>query len=171
MITFPILLGKKQVFRSYKMIPCDSLGLLIRITYPWRISDILALFLNVQVVTIANAGGLRPGALVTVLPGQPGATLRQPHTATTFTTNARDSAPRLVTQPLPSGVTLVRPPPAILGSSSAVRAPVGASSAGTTSTAPAGRMPVALATLPSPAAASASGSLHQEMATPVSFLY
>ena len=120
-----------------------------------------------QVVTIANAGGLRPGALVTVVPGQPGAALRHPQTATTLTTNARESAPRLMTQQLSSGMTLVRPSPAILGNSS-VRALVGGSPAGATSTASAARMPLAVATLPSPAATSASGAPHQEIATPVS---
>lgn len=127
--------------------------------------------MQLQMVTIANAGNLRPGALVTVVPGQPGASYRHPQTATTLTTNARDSAPRLVTQPLPPGMTLVRPSPAILGNTTVMRTSVGASPVGATSIAPVAPVPLTLASLPSlPAAVAAPGSIHRETASPVSFL-
>ncbi|KAK7112795.1 hypothetical protein V1264_012186 [Littorina saxatilis] len=95
-----------------------------------------------QVVTIANASNLRPGSLVTVVSSQAGNMVRQPSLATTLTTTARESAPRLVTQQLPVGMTFA--PPGT--NSSGVRAtslPPG----GTVATVTGARMPVALTTV------------------------
>ncbi|KAL8591011.1 hypothetical protein ACOMHN_021776 [Nucella lapillus] len=109
-----------------------------------------------QVVSLANAPNLRPGSIFTVMGGnQTGGMIRPPTTATTFTTNARDSTPLVMTQQVPGSVTFVRTPNPALGNSARP-----AQTAGGTSVVSASRTPVSLATAQPHAAAAASGPLH-----------
>lgn len=112
-----------------------------------------------QVVTIANAQNIRPGSILTVMGSQTGGVVRPPATAATFTTSSRDSAPLVMTQQLPGGVTFVRPP--VIGNNASARPALTTLTAGATSVV-ASRTPVALATAQPHAAAAASGPLQPD---------